>query len=125
MKTLVLDYSKWRCGDNGENRLGEGNTSLLNMEGFMCCLGQFSLQLDKDVTEELIIKNGNPHDISITKRIPLLTKKDNKYGFKDTAFSENAIKINDDAKSTPDQKISKLRSLIKKYKYKLKVINKK
>jgi hypothetical protein len=30
MKTLTLDYSKWRSGDNLENKLGKGFTELHN-----------------------------------------------------------------------------------------------
>lgn len=35
MKTLILDYNTWRCGGDGINKLGEGNTSLLNNQGFL------------------------------------------------------------------------------------------
>jgi hypothetical protein len=125
-KTLILDYSKWRCGGNNakENKLGSGETSLLNSEGFMCCLGQWSLQLDKNLTKKEIKEHGAPSRISLTKKIPLLTKKD-EGGNIDTAFSNRAIHINDGYETTPDQKISALRRLMKKWKYKLKVINKK
>ena len=42
---FIIDYSKWRCGGNWENKLGEGETYMLNQEGFMCCLGQCQSQL--------------------------------------------------------------------------------
>jgi hypothetical protein len=38
-KKLILDYSKWRCGDDGEFKVGKGVTQLKNDEGFYCCLG--------------------------------------------------------------------------------------
>jgi len=30
MKQLTLDYSKWRCGTEGKNKLGKGATELCN-----------------------------------------------------------------------------------------------
>jgi len=94
----------------------------------MCCLGQFSLQLDKELQINDIKGKQIPRDIPGGEIIPLLTKRsDSMYSsqIKDTVFSENAMAINDDVHTTPEVKISKLRSLLKKYKYKLKVINKK
>lgn len=38
---VIVDRSKWRCGGNGPSYLEHGNgpTSLLNPQGYMCCLG--------------------------------------------------------------------------------------
>jgi hypothetical protein len=47
-KKLILDYSKWRCGMDGANSLGDGETALLNDKGFMCCLGMFGKQCGID-----------------------------------------------------------------------------
>lgn len=121
MKTLTLDYSKWRCGMNGENALGTGNTSLHNSVGLECCLGQFSKQLDKSLTDEMIYADASPQDIG--KKILLLTKKEETY-FINTRFSKKAMIINDDTKTTPAVKISKLRMLLRKYRYMLRVIHK-
>jgi len=118
-KTFVLDYSKWRCGDNGINKLGKGKTELLNTSGFMCCLGQFSIQLGCEKKE--IKGRLTPRDIN--KPIRLLSyKKDN--WIENTNFSGNAIKINDNENTTPLGKIVLLRKLLAKHKLGLRVINK-
>jgi hypothetical protein len=93
MKQLFIDYSKWRCGgDSGPNKLGKDETALLNDKGYMCCLGQFSLQLGCDRQE--ILNEGQPRHINVNREMPLLitTKKDN------TLFSDKAMRINDDEK---------------------------
>jgi hypothetical protein len=125
MKTLTLNYSKWRCGDTGYNQLGMGHTALLNHEGYMCCLGQFCLQLKPAIKEDEIFEEFMPSDLEI--HIPLLTKKKGEKSsiyYISTEFSETAMSINDDSHTTPTIKINKLRSLLKKYKYNLRVINK-
>lgn len=42
---FTVNRSKWRCGSNGEHSHGEGDTELLNKEGFQCCLGFVCEQL--------------------------------------------------------------------------------
>jgi hypothetical protein len=59
MKILVLDESIWRCGDDAKDpnkSRGTGYTKLLNEEGYMCCLGQFSLQLSPELRKVDIFK---------------------------------------------------------------------
>ena len=53
---FTIDRSKWRCG--GDDGKGWGETQLLNEEGFMCCLGQCSLQ--SGLSEEEIYRLGEP-----------------------------------------------------------------
>ena len=43
-KTYTVDCRTWRAGGDGNNKVGEGLTRLLNQLGFMCCLGQCALQ---------------------------------------------------------------------------------
>lgn len=43
-QVYVLDYSTWRSGDISVNKVGEGDTNLLNKDGYSCCLGQFAQQ---------------------------------------------------------------------------------
>lgn len=47
-KELVLDYAIWRsggrCSFENKHALGDGDTQLLNYQGYMCCLGQFCEQ---------------------------------------------------------------------------------
>ena len=44
---FTIDVNTWRFGGmrDCKNKHGEGHTYLLNNEGYMCCLGQISLQL--------------------------------------------------------------------------------
>lgn len=123
MKELTLNYKVWRCGgtvpsSNPKNCHGEGVTALLNKNGYMCCLGQFALQLGAD-REEII---GRPYPTTIDKKISPLTKVELNT-IVGTAFSEIAVDINDDDSTTIPEKIKALKKLCKKYKYKLKVIN--
>ena len=107
MKTLILDEAKWRCGNNADeaNRRGTGGTRLLNREGYMCCLGQFSKQLNKKVTDELLLDAGKPYEIYL--HIPLLLKKNGT----NSDLSREAMKINDDTDTTVTEKVKALRKL--------------
>lgn len=132
MKTLILDYSKWRCGGNFSGSegasLGKGYTALLNSKGFMCCLGQFSPQLVEGVDKKEFIKDmlGIPIPSRIkTKRIiPKLTWQKSSGDLSLTKLSVKAIEINDGMLSTVEEKISQLRKLLKENELKLRVINK-
>lgn len=118
MKILVLDYSKWRCGDYGINRLGEGVTQLSNDEGYQCCLGQFSLQLNKKLKEEDIFNVDTPCEMG--KKVPFLTNK-----IKDNSqLSRDAMSINDNLSTTTEEKIQKLKALFKTKNFIIRVINK-
>ena len=46
---FIIDKSKWRAGQNSDHQVGEGNTELLNKEGYMCCLGQceFTIRFER------------------------------------------------------------------------------
>lgn len=114
-KTLILDVKTWRCGANGNNRLGKGSTSLLNNEGYMCCLGQFCKQVDAKIC------GSSP--CSITHIDPSFDNNLLVQESIDSAFSAVAMEINDDPNTTPKQKIKKLRSLCKKYRRRLVVKN--
>lgn len=123
MKTLTLDYSKWRAGGTSvfsskENEIGQGDTRLLNESGFMCCLGQFALQCDFSV-EEIIRKNG-PCDLR--KEMPLFNQS-GEYGFVNTSLACKCIGINDDRTTTYKQKIFSLHRLLKEHGIELIVIN--
>jgi hypothetical protein len=75
MKTLILDYSKWRSGGCDKNKVGRGETFLRNSQGYMCCLGQFACQLDDKITKRDILNQAMPDILNI--KIPALTKKSN------------------------------------------------
>lgn len=112
-KKLILDYSKWRCGGDGENKLGDGYTELLNKYGFACCLGQFSLQLG--LYEDDILGRGEPCECNTD--IPLFVEDDG-------VFVMRAININDDSDTTPEEKIEDIRDLLNGKGIELEVINK-
>ncbi len=126
MKTLVLDYAKWRAGGhdyNGENPnvVGSGGIALLNKEGFMCCLGQFSPQLNPEVTEEDMLGNNNP--CHLKKSIPLLNEYRHTVFQSDTELARTAMQINDDNTLDTETRISKIKELFATVDYEVEVIN--
>lgn len=43
---FTIDRSKWRCGGSDySTKRGDGATTMLNSNGYMCCLGQICTQL--------------------------------------------------------------------------------
>lgn len=122
---LILDYSKWRCGGDGPNKLGEGYTELLNKFGFMCCLGLFESQCG--IPNDQLLKKDEPMDVETV--IPLFAiqryEPDEDYhGRINTKLSLEAIGINDDPETTPEEKIELLTNLLAKEGIQLEVINK-
>lgn len=121
VKELILDYSKWRCGNFGWNQLGRGETYLLNNEGFMCCLGQFCQQLG--ISIEALLNNAEPEEVC-NAEYDLFVYKDESRGICNTFFTRKLIGINDDRATTPEQKIHSIKSLLAEEGIELKVINK-
>ena len=121
MKTLTLDVNKWRCGANGGYKLGEGDTELLNSEGFMCCLGQFASQLNPIIKTEDLLYIGEPSDINY--EIVDLNKKTGFENMCNTDLSFKAIDINDNDDTTVIEKIDLLKELFIKHNYNIEVIN--
>jgi hypothetical protein len=124
MKKLILDYSKWRCGGWEQNKLGLGPTMMRNSEGFECCLGQFSVQLDPK--SEAFLNAGSPRGVvnnmksnGISYDASLLYDSNGT-----TAFSVEAMGVNDNPYTSPEQKIERLTDMLKKEGYELEVINK-
>lgn len=124
-KKLILDYSKWRSGFNGKNKVGEGDTCLLNDEGFMCCLGQFSPQINTSIKLEDMKGWGSPNELNI--EIDFLsvpsTDDDGEKIFLDTNLTQQAIGINDDQTTTPQEKINLLKELFLGVGFTIEVIN--
>jgi hypothetical protein len=116
MKTLTIDESKWRCGSDGKVgcALGKGRTLLLNVDGYMCCLGQILLQLG--ATKDQIKWLTNPCDINMV--IPPLTVEINSE-IVDTELAKNAMGINDDKFTTVTEKKKKLTKLFRSKGYRL------
>lgn len=107
MTKYILDISKWRSGGNGVNKVGEGETMLLNKEGFMCCLGQFCSQ--EGVAAELLEGVFQPEDVCTDIHLPLMIKDG--VQLRDSYFSSAAIAINDCEDTPVSEKIKKLKSL--------------
>jgi hypothetical protein len=115
---LVLDYSKWRCGGDGTYKLGEGGVALCNSFGYMCCLGQWTMQTGAD--ENSIMDKGEPQEAGIVH--PLFTYIVD--GIRPSIFTSEAIGINDDPDTTPEHKIERLKELCLKHGIELDVTNK-
>lgn len=119
---FVIDKSKWRCGElspESSCRLGEGYTELLNDKGYMCCLGQISLQLG--CTKKEI------HNLTYPSDVTKLSVKDNIL-VKDgecTNLSDEAIDINDSTMLTIAEKEKRLTKLFAKEGVKLTFIGSK
>lgn len=127
-KKLTLDYSTWRSGgDSPENKVNMGCTNLYNEYGYMCCLGQWLIQCG--IPENELKAIGEPSSLKRYSIQNMLDEKEGANLFVDeiglnTLFSRAAIEINDDTSTTPEQKISSLRDLLKENEIELEVINK-
>lgn len=123
---VVIDRSKWRTGGGGLNQTGEGGTSILNDEGYMCCLG-FCMNASKLAKKDLLHKdtpastlNGlrcNSNKVSGILRstgVRALTSPTVFSGcFASTELTNEAIDINDAYSTTPEQKEKQLLELFK------------
>lgn len=123
---FTIDRSKWRCGSTGNYAKGLGETSLLNREGYMCCLGQISKQLGFNDSElnglsspyELNLDNGSVPYRDDT--VGLFTSCDNY----ETTLTNQAIDINDNHLYTTIERERSLKRLFTENDIKLKFINK-
>lgn len=127
---LVLDKSKWICGQPEWNKqksncLGKGHTKLLNEDGYMCCLGQFSKQLSKEVTDNMLMSSCSPHGLNSGFGVVIesLMTPLNLGDYRNNELAQDAISINDDVQTSVKNKLSLLKSLFAKYNYEIEVIN--
>ena len=125
MTEYTLDVSKWRCGCDGPNKLGEGDTLLLNKKGFSCCLGQFVL--DAGVDPELMLDEpfGEPSELakSLGKAYDSnFVEPGTISQWQNTDLAQELIDINDYPSTTPQQKIKEIRRALEKEGHTLKVI---
>lgn len=95
---LIIDRAKWRTGGEGIHKTGEGNTVLLNDEGYMCCLGFRCEQMG--IPEKLLLNVGMPSGLYNSYDIPDLI---NELG-KNSEFAVQAVKINDDGEPSPKER---------------------
>jgi hypothetical protein len=112
---FVINRKTWRCGQNGDFSHGEGDTYLLNEQGYMCCLGQMCLQLGVKATN--LINTGAPCDIHISsKKLPTLLV--NKH-INNTLFAQEAMHINDSTFINDQERERKLSALASRWKHKI------
>lgn len=126
LKKFTIDRAKWRTGgaEGGPRRpgapetprflTGEGDTQLLNEEGFMCCLGFFSLSCG--YSEEEILNKGEPEEMDVDydglHRYPDWFAKvvsdgdyyEGHYDRVDAPAQTQFIEVNDNPYTTPQQK---------------------
>ena len=123
MADFVVNRNTWRCGISGKNSRGLGTTYLLNLQGFMCCLGQTCKQVG--VPDKKLLEKSYPDYVKIQsdeKPIRYFTKKDKNGSIINTKLSQKAIRINDDSELTPEVRERKLKSLFSKFKHKLEFV---
>jgi len=113
---FTIDYSKWRAGGNEVASIGDGWTSLFNYQGYMCCLGQVSLQLGK--REDEIYGKVCPNEVHDFIGNILVTGT----GFH-TDLTIKAIKINDDSNLDTATRIKVLTNLFRDKGHELEFVN--
>ncbi len=129
MEKFILDYSTWRCGNFGKNKLGKGDTYLLNAEGYMCCAGQMELQLHPELPKKDILDFPTPSTLPSTKVTEDILVKaivgSSSYNDRiNTDLCRSMININDATNTTPEEKINALAELLSKENITIEVINK-
>lgn len=140
MTAYVLNLVTWRCGDDGcgmeGTALGEGQTELLNSEGFMCCLGQFSIRRHirgqgRKVTKVDAIYIESPSDLAYKVKgvydpafvVSETTESGLTTLYRDTPLAQNLIRINDDSTTTIRTKIRLMRAALENEGHTLTVTN--
>lgn len=116
---FTLTKSKWLRGN--------GNDSvLLDCNGQQCCVGQLLSQCGLDDTDLLDVGTGEylstdvPGDVNwllVTNDDP-----DGSWGLSDSPDASLLYGINDDAETTDDEKIEKLRPILAKHGIELEVV---
>jgi len=86
---LIIDRAKWRTGGNSPIQTGKGSTALLNLVGFMCCLGFRCHQMG--IPKKDLLGKGCPEQLANNWTIPDLVDS---VGY-DTDFTNTAMEIND------------------------------
>lgn len=119
-KELVLDYNLWVCGNFSKKE--RGLSMLLNANGYMCCLGQFSKQTGCPIYKLLSrvdLSEFPDEDVFIIG----LSKKNKHDDLINSNLSTKAIEINDNCKTSIAEKVRLLKRLFSKYHYKIRLKN--
>jgi hypothetical protein len=135
-KSLVLDYNNWICGSpyiagaagelDSTLSIGEGRTLLENEEGYKCCLGQFSIQTG--LKSEDILGYVTLH--SLTGKNPQLRIEElvepckiSPCGYSSTTLARSAMTINDNSKTSVEDKVKSLKLLFKEVGVTIETVN--
>lgn len=128
VKEYTLYIPEWRCGRQGDYALGEGDTQMLNEEGFMCCLGQFALQ--EGVDESDVFACYTPAQVADKVGIydPKLVRPNSgnsqyQGSYLITDLTGSLMDINDDTHTTPVKKIRLIREELSLYGITLNVVD--
>ena len=131
MIDVTIDRSKWRCGMYGESSHGRGEVSMLNSEGFMCCLGFASLAIG---VEEAALK-GCDYPVDVARKDEtaakvllgcdfVITDSEAHLRYRHTPPIIEAATANDDGILTSRQRESKVRAALKKVGMKVEFVGK-
>ena len=113
-KKIQIDRSKWRTGKDGKTKTGRGETALLNNEKYKCCLGFICEQVAPWEDIELM---GEPDEID--EVIEGLTEEHDGLSPVNSELTNQAMSVNDDEETTPQEKETKLTELFKESPYEL------
>lgn len=111
MNIIIIDRATWRCGGEGIEGYanGQGKTYLLNQEGFMCCLGQYSKL--NGIPNESLLGEGLPTSSWIIqgdrKGLENLVTDDGMC----SQFTDEAVEANDDKYITNEEREARLTKL--------------
>lgn len=119
---FVIDRSKWRCGGDGEFKLGEGYTELLNWQGYMCCLGQCARQLGYDTDHLLYLPSPSCIPTSIRFEHDIFSLRSGLTTY-NSGLSDAAMRINDNDSFSQKEREDKLTQLFKQSGHSITFIN--
>lgn len=112
MQKFTIVKSKWK---NGSYRKAErGSASLLNNQGYMCCLGFITNQCGVDNSELLHVPDPEELREELHVKIPFLIKTEGPDAF-NSDLAKDAIAINDEPSYSEEVRIALLTDLFRKY----------
>lgn len=118
---VIIDRSKWRTGGNSDIATGEGNTLLLNAEGYQCCLG-FVCEA-AGVPRKKMRGWCLPNSVNtVVEGLTELLDVGSHDEFVDTKLADAAVGINDNGVMPPAEKEQKLLELFKDSPYELEFV---
>lgn len=114
-KTFIIERSKWLRG------VGP-NSTLLNEDGDMCCLGQILKQCG--IPDEQLESGSVPGDIELPDEVEsIATRSDPSYNPSDTEHSFNMMGVNDDIGLSDSLREERLHELAEKAGFSLQFID--